>query len=105
MFGRFHRTISQGNQASPHGRIYPCKQPSIAISVAARPDPTVAALASTQKTAALKTLWSGQSAGLGRCTEATDLMTQLIAESDAFFLLAVAEKAFPWARSSMVYRC
>jgi|RhiMetdeSRZDD1v2_1073273.scaffolds.fasta_scaffold329537_2 nitronate monooxygenase len=46
---------------------------------------TVAAPASAQETAELMTLWAGQSAGLCRCTEATEFMTQLIAEVDAFF--------------------
>ncbi len=46
---------------------------------------TVAAPASTQEKAELMTLWAGQSAGLCRCTEATEFMTELIANADAFF--------------------
>jgi nitronate monooxygenase len=46
---------------------------------------TVAAPASVQEKVELMTLWAGQSAGLCRCTEATEFMTQLIAEVDAFF--------------------
>jgi hypothetical protein len=37
--------------------------------------------------------------------EATEFMTPLVAESGVVFLLAAAEKAFPVARSSTVYRC
>jgi hypothetical protein len=66
---------------------------------------TVAAPACAQETAGLMILWSGQRAALCRWTEAAEFMTQLIAESEVFFLLAAAEKAFPLAGSSMVYRC
>jgi hypothetical protein len=65
----------------------------------------VAAPACAQETAELMTLWSVQSTGTCRCMEATKLMAQRIAESDACFLLAAAEKAFPSAGSRMVYRC
>lgn len=33
----------------------------------------------------LMTLWAGQSASLCRCSDATELMSQLIAETDAYF--------------------
>ena len=46
---------------------------------------TVASPASTQAKAKLMTLWAGQSASLRCCTEATEFMTQLIAEVDACF--------------------
>ena len=46
---------------------------------------TVASPASTQDMAELMTLWAGQSASLRFCTEATEFMTQLIAEVDACF--------------------
>ena len=44
---------------------------------------TVASAASTRGTIEFMTLWAGQSAALGRCTEAAEFMTQLIAEVDA----------------------
>jgi nitronate monooxygenase len=46
---------------------------------------TVASPASAQEKAELMTLWAGQSASLRHCTEATEFMTQLIAEVDACF--------------------
>jgi nitronate monooxygenase len=46
---------------------------------------TVASPASVQETAALMTLWAGQSASLSHCTEATAFMKQLVAEVDACF--------------------
>jgi len=66
---------------------------------------TVAAPAFAQEAAGLMILWSGRRAGLCRWTDATEFMTQLIAESGVVFLFAAAEKVFPLAGSSMVYRC
>jgi len=43
---------------------------------------TVAAPASAREKVELMTLWAGQSAGLSRHTEATELISQLIAEAD-----------------------
>ena len=45
---------------------------------------TVAAPASAQAKPELMTLWAGQSANLCRYTEASEFMTQLILEADAF---------------------
>jgi hypothetical protein len=66
---------------------------------------TVAAPDFAQEAAVLMILWSGQRAGLCRWMEATEFITPLVAESGVVFLLAAAEKAFPVARSSIVYRC
>jgi nitronate monooxygenase len=46
---------------------------------------TVAGPASVREIPDLMTVWAGQSAGLCRCTDATEFMRRLIAESDAFF--------------------
>lgn len=46
---------------------------------------TIAVPASAQERMELMTLWAGQSAGLCRCTEATQFMAQLIAEAEVFF--------------------
>ena len=46
---------------------------------------TVAGPAAQQGKTDLMTLWAGQSASLCRCSDATELMSQLIAETDAYF--------------------
>jgi nitronate monooxygenase len=46
---------------------------------------TVAGPASVREIPELMTVWAGQSAGLCRCTDATEFMRRLIAESDSFF--------------------
>jgi nitronate monooxygenase len=46
---------------------------------------TVAAPASVREIPDLMTVWAGQSAGLCRCTDATEFMRRLIAESGTFF--------------------
>jgi nitronate monooxygenase len=51
---------------------------------------TCAGPAAQQGKTELMTLWAGQSAGLCRCTDATELMTQLIAGTDAYFSKVVA---------------
>jgi nitronate monooxygenase len=51
---------------------------------------TYAAPAAQQGNTELMTLWAGQSAGLCRCTDATELMTQLIAGTDAYFSKCVS---------------
>jgi hypothetical protein len=46
---------------------------------------TVASPTSAHEKAELMTLWAGQSASVSHRTEATELMTQLIEEVDAYF--------------------
>ena len=46
---------------------------------------TVAGPAAQQRKTELMTLWAGQSASLCRCADATELMTRLIAGTDAYF--------------------
>jgi nitronate monooxygenase len=46
---------------------------------------TVAAPASAKATPELMIVWAGQSAGVSHCTEAAELMAQLIEQADAFF--------------------
>jgi nitronate monooxygenase len=65
---------------------------------------TFARPAGQQEKTELKTLWAGQSASLCRCTDATELMTQLIAGTDAYFskYVSAAEPrsdARPWIKS------
>ena len=52
---------------------------------------TVASAASAQGKAELMTLWAGQSASLRQCTEASEYMTQLIAEVDDCFSRILGE--------------
>ena len=47
----------------------------------------------------------GPKSGSLSMDEATEFMTPLVAESGVVFLGAAAERAFPVARSSTVYRC
>jgi hypothetical protein len=49
---------------------------------------TFAGPAAQQGKTALMTLWAGQSASLCRYTDATELMTELIAGTDAYFSAA-----------------
>jgi nitronate monooxygenase len=51
---------------------------------------TIAVPASVQERTELMTMWAGQSAGLCRSTEATQVMAQLIAEAEAFFSMSSA---------------
>ena len=46
---------------------------------------TVATLASAQGTLELMTIWAGQNASLCHSTDATEFMTQLIAEAETVF--------------------
>ena len=46
---------------------------------------TVASPASTRETMELMTLWAGQSASISHCTEATEFMTQLLADVSTCF--------------------
>jgi nitronate monooxygenase len=46
---------------------------------------TVAGPASVREIPDLMTVWAGQNADLCRCTDASEFMRRLIAESDAFF--------------------
>ena len=56
---------------------------------------TLAGPAAQQGKTELMTLWAGQSASLCRCTDATELMTQLIAGTDAYFQRGVSARARP----------
>jgi nitronate monooxygenase len=53
---------------------------------------TVAGPASIREIPDLMTVWAGQSAGLCRCTDATEFMTQLIAEAETVFAKYSKEK-------------
>jgi len=53
---------------------------------------TVAAPASVRDIPELMTVWAGQSASLCRCTDATEFMTQLIAEAETVFAKYSKEK-------------
>lgn len=64
-----------GDRSSPP---LPFPSQHTAIQTFARP-------ASEQGKTELMTLWAGQSASLCRCTDATELMTRLIAGTDAYF--------------------
>jgi hypothetical protein len=46
---------------------------------------TVAAPASAQGISEVMTIWAGQNATLCHCTDATEFMTQLIAEAETVF--------------------
>jgi hypothetical protein len=81
----FHGSLGERNQESANERIQTCEQSAAAISCATCSTQTVATPASAQGALELVTIWAGQNASLRHSIDATDFMTQLIAEAKSVF--------------------